>query len=200
MIVNKNALTASFSLASLEIRLRNEETIYFTWNRIYSLKAFYFLLYQHRYFLFVSELIWYACLRWPEIHLWSQAICMYEYTKIQGPNSWFQRNCIIARDQKSDLNGISFQSSPKINHMLITRPICMQWKFTTPDHRTFAKKHSHFFRPLSSVHLFQSNQRFQPILFGKVLNLIFPKLSSQNIIRGQLDHIMIPIPSFHSLR
>ena len=40
---------------------------------------------------------------------------------------------------------------------------------------------SYFFRPLSSVHLFQSNQRFQVIesrgrtRFGKALNLIFPK-------------------------
>ena len=45
---------------------------------------------------------------------------MYKYTKIQGPR--FQRNYIIARDQKSDLHGTSFQSSPKINRMLITRP------------------------------------------------------------------------------
>ena len=29
---------------------------------------------------------------------------------------------IIARDQKSDLHSTSFQSSPKINRMLITRP------------------------------------------------------------------------------
>ena len=50
----------------------------------------------------------------------SQAIRVYKYTKIQGPR--FQRNNIIARDQKSDLHGTSFQSSPKINRMLITRP------------------------------------------------------------------------------
>ena len=34
--------------------------------------------------------------------------------------------------------GTSFQSSPKINCMLITSTICIQWKFTTPDHRSFA--------------------------------------------------------------
>ena len=39
--------------------------------------------------------------------------------KIQGPR--FQRNYIIARDQKSDLHGTAFQSSPKINRMLIAR-------------------------------------------------------------------------------
>ena len=38
----------------------------------------------------------------------------------------FQRNNIIARDQKSDLHGTSFQSSPKINRMLITRLISIQ--------------------------------------------------------------------------
>ena len=42
---NKNAPTAKFSLACLEIRLRNEEAINSARNRIYSLKGFYFLLY-----------------------------------------------------------------------------------------------------------------------------------------------------------
>ena len=55
--------------------------------------------------------------------MWSPAIRyirVYKYTKIQGPR--FHRNYIIARDQKSDLHGLSFQSSPKINRMLIIRP------------------------------------------------------------------------------
>ena len=47
-------------------------------------------------------------------------IHVYKYTEIQGPQ--FQRNYIIARDQKSDLHGTSFESSPKINRMLIKRP------------------------------------------------------------------------------
>ena len=42
---NKNALTAAFSLACLEIRSRNEEAINSTRNMIYSLKVFYFPLY-----------------------------------------------------------------------------------------------------------------------------------------------------------
>ena len=50
---------------------------------------------------------------------------MYKYTKIQGPR--FQRNYIIARYQKSDLHGTSFQSSPKVNRILITRLICIPW-------------------------------------------------------------------------
>ena len=46
---------------------------------------------------------------------------------------------IIARDQKVIYMAVtSFQSLPKINRMLITRLICIQRKFTTPDHRRFA--------------------------------------------------------------
>ena len=41
----------------LEIRWRNEGAINSTRNRIYSLNVFYFLLYRHRFFLLVSELI-----------------------------------------------------------------------------------------------------------------------------------------------
>ena len=41
----------------LEIRSRNVEANNSTQNRIYSLKVFYFLLYQRRYFLLVSDLI-----------------------------------------------------------------------------------------------------------------------------------------------
>ena len=133
---NKNALIEAFSLAYLEIRSRNEWAINSTRNRIYSLKVFYFLLYRRRYFLFVSELIdLVRVLATTGKRLRSQAIRVYKCTKIQGPR--FQRNYIIASDQKSDLHGTSFQSSPKINYMLITRLICIQWKFTTPDHRSF---------------------------------------------------------------
>ena len=46
---------------------------------------------------------------------------MYKHTKIEGPR--FERNYIIAEEQKSDEHGASFQSLPKINRMLITRLI-----------------------------------------------------------------------------
>jgi len=50
----------------------------------------------------------------------SSAVAGYtRYTQIKGLR--FQRNYIIARYRKSDLHGTSFQSSPKINRMLITR-------------------------------------------------------------------------------
>ena len=106
--INKNALTAAVSLVCLEIRSRNEDAINSTRNRIYSLRVFHFLFYRRRYFLLFSELIQYACQRRSEIRLRSQAIRVYKYTRIQGPR--FQRNYIIARDQKFDLHGTSFQS------------------------------------------------------------------------------------------
>ena len=49
IIINKNALTEAFSLACLKIRLRNEEAINSTRNRIYSLKVFHSLLYSTGY-------------------------------------------------------------------------------------------------------------------------------------------------------
>ena len=55
--LNKKALTAASSLSCLEIRLTYEDAINSTWNRIYSLKVFHFLLYRRQYFLLVSELI-----------------------------------------------------------------------------------------------------------------------------------------------
>ena len=45
----------------VEKKSGNEEAINSTRNMIYSLKVFYFLLDRRRYFLFVSQLIYYAC-------------------------------------------------------------------------------------------------------------------------------------------
>ena len=117
--INENALTGAVWLPCLEIRSRNEETINSTLNTIYSLKVFYFRLYRRRHFSFFCF--------WSDLVLGLATtvnnVCGRRlYTKIQGPR--FQRNNIIARDQKSDLHGTSFQSSPKINRMLITRAIC----------------------------------------------------------------------------
>ena len=124
-------------LACLEIRSRNEETITnSTRNRIYSPKVFLVTT--------LSTSILFTC-------LWTDLVRVLATTgntspvasymrvqmhEIQGPR--FQREYIIARDQKSDLHDTSCQSSPKINRMHITRPICMQWIFTKPDHRSFA--------------------------------------------------------------
>ena len=127
-----------------------------------------------------------------EIGRRSQTIHVYKYTKIQGPR--FQRHYIIDRDQKSDLHRTSFQSSPKINRMLIISSFAYNESLQNPTIAVLPIKVLIFFRPLSNVHLFQSNQRF-----GKALNLIFPsRLSSQN--KCGFDHATILSPSFHGLR
>ena len=79
--------------------------------------------------------------------------------------------------------------------MLITRPMCIQWKFTTPYHCSLLVKNLIFFLPLSSVHLFQSNSWTDT--FRKSSKFNFSKLSSQNV-RG-FDQATILSPSFHSL-
>ena len=135
IITNKNVLTAAVHLACLDITWRNEEAINSTRNRIHLLKVFYFPLHRRRYFIFVSELIQYACQRRPEKRLRSQPIRVYKNTKIQGPR--FQRNYIIARDQKSDLHGTSFQSPPKLNRMLITRSFSYNGSLQHPTNAGF---------------------------------------------------------------
>ena len=125
---------------------------------------------------------------------------MYKYTKTQGPR--FQRNYIIARYQKSYLQGTSFQSSPKINRMLITRPFVYSESLQHPTIAILLIKVLIFFDH-SVVHLFQSNQRFHateyrgPTRFGKALNLIFPKVSLKNM--RDFDHATILSASFHGL-
>ena len=108
----------------------------------------------------------------------------------QGPQ--FERNYIIAKAQKRDEHGASFQSSPKIYRMLVTRLICIQWKFTKAEpsrvclvcytavfsvvtqrplkngcvacRLRFAHKDSYFFDHLS-IPLLESNQWFWAIEF-----------------------------------
>ena len=88
---------------------------------------------------------------------------MYKYRKIQGPR--FHINYTIARDQKSGLHGTSIQSSPKISRMLIARPFVCNESLQHPTIAGLLVQILIFFQPLSSVHLFQSNQRFQAIEF-----------------------------------
>ena len=78
--------------------------------------------------------------------------------------------------------------------MLITSSFAYNESLQNPTIAVLLIKVLIFFRPLSSVHLFQSNQRF-----GKALNLIFPsKRSSQN--KWGFDHATILSLSFHGLR
>ena len=143
------------------VRSRNDEAINSTRNRIYSLKVFPSLPLDI-YFLFFSELIQYARQRLPEYVCGRRLYAGTDkYTKIQGPR--FQKNYIFARDQKGDLHGTSFQSSPKINPMLITR--LFAYNESLQHQTSFTKKDLFFVRPLSSVHLFPSDQRFETIEF-----------------------------------
>ena len=133
LLKNKSALTVGFSLACFEVRSRKRrrlilhETAFTRWR---------FLLPT------LSTLILFICF-WTDLvralattRNTSAVVCL-NTRKFKG--FWrFQRRYIIARDQKSDLHGTSFPSWPKINRMLLTRGICIQWKFTTPDHLSFA--------------------------------------------------------------
>ena len=96
------------------------------------------------------------------MRLRTQAIRLYKYTKIQGPR--LQRNYIFARDKKDDLHDTSFQSSPKINRVPITR-FPYNESLQHPTIAVLLITILSFFRRLSSVHLFQSNQRSQAIEF-----------------------------------
>ena len=78
--------------------------------------------------------------------------------------------------------------------MLITGAICIQWKFTTPDHRSFSNQDSHFFYHSA---VFTFSKVIDVIEFADRHNLISPKLSSQNM-RG-FDHATILSSSFHSV-
>ena len=55
---------------------------------------------------------------------------MIEYTCINTRKS-IREKLLIVRKQKRDKHGAPFQSSLKTNRMLITRLICIQWKFNT---------------------------------------------------------------------
>ena len=118
---NKNALIEAFSLAYLEIRSRNEWAINSTRNRIYSLKVFYFLLYRRRYFLFVSE----SRVSDDWKYVYRRLYACINTQKFKDPDSRVItseiKNAGDARDHFT-----SFQSSPKINRILITKPICIQ--------------------------------------------------------------------------
>ena len=104
---------------------------------------------------------------------------------IQGPR--FERNNFLQHCQRWKTwweHGASFQSSPKINRMLITRLISIPWKFTTLTIKVLLilKILLFFFRPLKCL-LVRKQSTFicGPTRSGKAPHLIFPKVSSQNM-------------------
>ena len=95
-------------------------------------KGFLLPTYRRRYFLFVSMIDLVGVLATTgKTSAVAGYTRRYKYTKIQEPR--FRRNYIIARYQKSDLHGLSFQSSPKINRMLITRPFAYNQSLQQPN-------------------------------------------------------------------
>ena len=82
--------------------------------------------------------------------------------------------CINTRKFK----GLDFReitSLPKINRMPITRIICIQWKFATPDHHNFANWDSYFFfdhlvvlNCSKVINAFKQYRIHGPTCFGKL--------------------------------
>ena len=110
----------------MEIK-RNEEAIKYTKKQDFTAKSFSrptlsTVEYSSGYLLFTSyskifsELIEYVCI-----------------DTRKSSASIRQKLYIIAKQQKRDEHGASFQTSPKINRMLITRLICIQRNFITPN-------------------------------------------------------------------
>ena len=131
----------AFSLACLEIRSRNEEAINSTRNRIYLLKVLLpTLLTSILFICFWIDLghVLATTGNMPAVAGFMH-VQTHENSRASIPEKQFLTFFYLwcdyyIRDQKSNLHGSSFQTLPKINRMLITRPICTQWKFTTPDH------------------------------------------------------------------
>ena len=120
-------------LACLEISSRNEEAINSTRNMIYSLKVFYFLHYRRRHICF-----------------WIDLVRVLATTKIPGSQRWVAGYTRVINTRKfkgldsrkitslPDIEKVIYMARHFINRMLITSLICIQWKFTTPDHHNFA--------------------------------------------------------------
>ena len=90
---------------------------------------------------------------------------MYKYANIKGLDSR-EITDVIHRKQKRDEHDASFQSSPEINRMLNKDSFEYNESLQHPTSiiAKFAHKDSSFLGHLS-IHLFQSNQRFQAIEF-----------------------------------
>ena len=120
-----------FSLACvLEDYIRNVEAINFRWNRINPLKVFHILLYQWSSILIFTFYIAFEDL----LPNWFSMRVSNDQRYVRGDR--FDTRIIIRRKFKGlDSREITpwwehgtwFQSSPKINCMLITRLICIQY-------------------------------------------------------------------------
>ena len=103
----------------MRTRLIAHQTDFFA-NR-FSLPSLLMVDYSSEYLLFIS---------------YSTTCFWIDWVRVNNQGLRFKRNCIIARKQKRYKHGASFQSSSKINHMLI----CIPWKFTTHDQLAIPSK------------------------------------------------------------
>ena len=130
---NKNALTAVVRLACLEIKSWNEEAINSTRKRIYSLKVFFtsYLIDVNTSYLFlnwfstlVSDDQKYVCGRRLYACINTRKFTDLDSREITSlPKKWFTCHVI----------SIIAENKPHAHH----KTICMQWKVTTADHRSF---------------------------------------------------------------
>ena len=177
-------LQQHLSLICFKIRSRNEEAINSTRSRIYSLKVFHSLLLDI-YFLFlnwlgthVSDDRKYVCGRrlYVCINTWKFGGLNSREIMSLPENSWGEAGSSKTPLERKILGGGGGGANQRVFH---------GGRFFFFDHR--------------SVHLFQTNQRFQEIELILWTVLIWksskPKLSSQNM-RG-CSHATIIIPSLH---
>ena len=139
----RTCLRRHSGLACLEIRSRNEEAINSTRKIIYSLRVSYFLLYRRGYFLFLN---WFSTrVSDDQKYVCGSSLCACISTrKFKGLDS---------REITSlpDIEKVIYMArhfNRRKNSMLITRLICIQWKFATPDHRYITQR---FLVPISTV-------------------------------------------------
>ena len=122
-IILTRTLLIALNWACVEIRWERNEKAVNTQKRISSLEVFRVILYRQLSILYHLM-----------IFFWIEWVCVHNYTKIKGLDTQ-KLHCQRANRDK---HGASPQSLPKMNRMLFTRLICIQWKFITPDHLTIA--------------------------------------------------------------
>ena len=153
-ITNKNALKISKLLAWRLYKIKKWGDYFYTKHDLlakgFSLPT---LIYQW-YFLyhirwFVSELIQYVLATTGNM----SAVAAYNKYCLYNIIAW---KFLDLREMWWE-HGASFRSLLKINCMLITRLICIQWKFTSLMVKGLLIKILLFFFDHWSVHLFQSN-------------------------------------------
>ena len=206
--VVQEAAYSGFSLACLKIRSKNEEAINSTkreWVRSFSPDSTQNetdLLAKCFLFPTLSTSILFTCF-WTDLVLvlatTGNTSAVAGYTRVwihENSKASIPENNIIARYRESDLHANLFNHRRKL--------FAYSESLQRPTIAILLIQILIFFRPLSSVPLLQSTTKLSsdrirgPTCFRKALNLIFPKISWQNM-RG-FHPATILSPSFHGVR